>query len=149
MSCPAKCHGQINMFTVCVPNCLPMLMSCSYLFSHQAFYSLRSGGALLSLLSRQPWDSRLAHTAGILPAQAKAGSKSGGTDKISSSWAGALHFRPLLCHIPWVEDKTPTDTKCSLNVCRAEIMWTHQECLQERLSSRWVVNFVKLIDCDI
>lgn len=76
-------------------------------------------------------------------------SKSGGTEKISSSWTAAQHYCPLLCHIPWVEDKTPTDTKCSLNVCRAEIMWIHQQCLQECLSSRWMVNFVKLIDCDI
>lgn len=48
-----------------------MLMSYLYLFSHHAFYSLHSRGPLLSLLSRQPWDSHLAHTAGILPAQAR------------------------------------------------------------------------------
>lgn len=77
------------------------------------------------------------------------GGKSGGTVKISSSWTRALRFCPLLCHVPWVEDTTPTDTKYSLNVCGAEIMWSHQRRLQEHPSSRWVVNFVKLIDCDI
>lgn len=47
------------------------LMSYSYLFSHHAFYSLRSRGPFLSFLPRQPWDSRLAQTAGILPMQAR------------------------------------------------------------------------------
>lgn len=62
----AKYHGQKNTFTVYSK--LPSMMtSYFYLFSHQAFYSLHSGGPLLSLLPRKPRDSRLANTAGILP----------------------------------------------------------------------------------
>ncbi len=113
-----------------------MLMSYLYLFSHQAFYSLRSRGPLLSLLPRKPWDSRLAHTAGILPAQARQKAKAVAQIRFHQAELEHCIFRPLLCHIPWVEDKTPTDTKCSLNVCGAEIMWTHQECLRECLSSQ-------------
>ncbi|TNN62951.1 hypothetical protein EYF80_026831 [Liparis tanakae] len=89
-----------------------MLRGYSYLFSHEAFYSERSVGPLLPLLPGKPRGSRLAHTAGILPAQAKREAKSGGTDKISRAGA-ALHFCPLLSHIPWAEDKTPNDTKYS------------------------------------
>lgn len=50
---------------------IAMLMGYLHLFSHHAFSSLRSRGPLLSLLSRKPRDSRLAHTAGILPVQAR------------------------------------------------------------------------------
>lgn len=42
-----------------------------HLLSHQAFHSWLSMGPLLSLLSRKPRDSRLAHAAGVLPEQAR------------------------------------------------------------------------------
>lgn len=68
MMCNAN---QSHIFFCKLSKLSAMLMSHLYLFSHQALYSLHSGGALFSLLSREPWDSRLAHTAGILPAQAR------------------------------------------------------------------------------
>lgn len=136
--CDAKYHFQINMFTVSFPNChvdgllVPFLPPCLLLLALQGTHYLPSVQEALGLSS----GTHCRHSART----GAAGSKSGGTEKISSSWTAAQHYCPLLCHIPWVEDKTPTDTKCSLNVCRAEIMWIHQQCLQECLSSRWVVN---------
>lgn len=96
--------------------------------------------------AREPWSGTRCRRS---VSTDQTGGKSRGTVRISSSWTRAPPFCPLWCHVPRVEDTTPADTKCSLNVCGAEITQSHQRRLRERPSWRWVVNFVKLIDSDI
>lgn len=91
------------------------------LFSDNALHSLLAWWPLLPLLSRKPGDPGLARAAGVLSARARQEAKvvaQLGLHQVE------LERCPLLCRLPWVEDKTPTDTNCSLNVCHAEIMRT-------------------------
>lgn len=60
-----------------------------------------------------PWSgTRCRHSVGTR----ERGGKNGGTVKTSSSWTPAPRLCPLLCHVPWVEDMTLTDTK-SVSKC--------------------------------
>lgn len=89
-SCDVKHHDQINMFTVCFPNChvdgllapsLPPSLPLLALHGTPSLPSVQEAPGLSS-------GTRCRRSARA----GEAGSKSGGTEKISSSWTGALHF---------------------------------------------------------